>query len=117
MPPALVPDFIALRGTRPTGCRAREGSARRAPPTCCAPRLARGRLGIADGEKPRVATALREQADELRDFLAIATLQRVDVARPADRATDLSGGAKAAETLGMRRLAERLRAAGDPSQL
>jgi hypothetical protein len=69
------------------------------------------------GETPRVQGALRDQADELRDFLDIATLRRVEVPRPTDRATDLAGGADAAEALGMRRLAERLRAAGDPSRL
>ena len=69
------------------------------------------------GETPRVQGALRDQADELRDFLDIATLRRVEVARPADCVTDLAHGANAAEALGMRRLAERLRAAGDPSRL
>jgi len=118
VPPALVPDFIALRGDPSDGLPGARGVGEKGAADLL---LRHGSLEAAlaspDGEKPRVATALREQADELRDFLAIATLQRVDVARPADRATDLAGGAAAAETLGMRRLAERLRAAGDPSQL
>jgi DNA polymerase-1 len=118
VPPALVPDFIALRGDPSDGLPGARGIGEKG----AADLLTRhgsleAALASPDGEKPRVATALREQADELRDFLAIATLQRVDVARPADRVTDLSGGAEAAEALGMRRLAERLRAAGDPSQL
>ncbi len=118
VPPALVPDFIALRGDPSDGLPGARGIGEKGAADLL---LRHGSLEAAlaspDGEKPRVATALREQADELRDFLAIATLQRVDVARPADRVTDLAGGAGAAEALGMRRLAERLRAAGDPSQL
>ncbi|MFL5816277.1 MAG: 5'-3' exonuclease H3TH domain-containing protein [Conexibacter sp.] len=118
VPPALVPDFIALRGDPSDGLPGARGIGEKG----AADLLTRhgsleAALASPDGEKPRVATALREQADELRDFLAIATLQRVEVLRPADRVTDLVGGAEAAETLGMRRLAERLRAAGDPSQL
>jgi DNA polymerase-1 len=118
VPPALVPDFIALRGDPSDGLPGARGIGEKGAADLL---MRHGSLEAAlaspDGEKPRVATALREQADELRDFLAIATLQRVDVARPADRVTDLAGGAGAAEALGMRRLAERLRAAGDPSQL
>jgi 5'-3' exonuclease len=119
VPPPLVPDFIALRGDPSDGLPGARGIGEKG----AAELLRRhGSLGAAlaspDGEKPRVATALREQADELRDFLDIATLRRVEVARPADRVTDLAGGADAAEALGMRRLAERLRAAGgDPSRL
>jgi 5'-3' exonuclease len=118
VPPALVPDFIALRGDPSDGLPGAKGIGEKG----AADLLRRhGSLGAAlaapDGEKPRVATALREQADELRDFLAIATLQRVEVARPPDRGTDLAGGANAAEALGMRRLAVRLRAVDDPSQL
>jgi 5'-3' exonuclease len=118
VPPALVPDFIALRGDPSDGLPGARGIGEKG----AAELLRRhgsleAALASPDGEKPRVATALREQADELRDFLDIATLRRVDVARPADRVTDLAGGADAADALGMRRLAERLRAAGDPSQL
>jgi 5'-3' exonuclease len=118
VPPALVPDFIALRGDPSDGLPGARGIGEKGAADLL---LRHGSLEVAlaspEGEKPRVATALREQADELRGFLAIATLQRVEVARPADRVTDLAGGADAAAALGMRRLAERLRAAGDPSQL
>jgi len=118
VPPELVPDFIALRGDPSDGLPGARGIGEKT----AADLLARhGSLEAAlarpIGETPRVQGALRDQADELRDFLEIATLQRVEVARPADRATDLAGGADAAETLGMRRLAERLRAAGDPARL
>ena len=118
VPPELVPDFIALRGDPSDGLPGARGIGEKGAADLL---LRHGSLEAAlaapDGEKPRVATALREQAGELRDFLAIATLQRVDVARPADRVTDLGSGADAAERLGMRRLAVRLRTAGDPSQL
>jgi 5'-3' exonuclease len=118
VPPELVPDFIALRGDPSDGLPGARGIGEKG----AADLLQRhGSLEAAlarpTGERPRVAGALRDQADELRDFLAIATLQRVEVARPPDRSTDLSAGADAAERLGMRRLAERLRAAGDPSRL
>ncbi|HST41487.1 MAG TPA: 5'-3' exonuclease [Conexibacter sp.] len=118
IPPALVPDFIALRGDPSDGLPGARGIGEKG----AADLLRRhGSLEAAladpDGERPRVARALREQADELRDYLAIATLQRVEVARPADRPLDLAGGADAAEALGMNRLAGRLRDAGDPSQL
>ncbi len=118
VPPALVPDFIALRGDPSDGLPGARGIGEKG----AADLLRRhgsleAALASPDGEKPRVAAALRDQADELRAFLDIATLRRVDVARPADRATDLAAGAEAAAAIGMRRLAERLRAAGDPSQL
>jgi 5'-3' exonuclease len=118
VPPALVPDFIALRGDPSDGLPGARGIGEKG----AADLLRRhgsleAALASPDGEKPRVATALREQADELRAFLDIATLRRVDVVRPADRVTDLAGGADAAQEIGMRRLAERLRAVSDPSQL
>jgi DNA polymerase-1 len=117
--PELVPDFIALRGDPSDGLPGARGIGEKG----AADLLRRhGSLEAAlanpDGEKPRVARALREQAAELRDYLAIATLQRVPVDRPADAALDLDGGAAAAESLGMNRLARRLRdAAGDPAAL
>lgn len=118
VPPALVPDFIALRGDPSDGLPGARGVGEKG----AADLLRRhgsleAALASPDGEKPRVAAALREQAGELRDFLDIATLRRVEVARPADRVTDLAAGADAAEALGMRRLAARLRDAGDPSRL
>ncbi|MBS1869926.1 MAG: hypothetical protein JSS99_09705 [Actinobacteria bacterium] len=118
VPPELVPDFIALRGDPSDGLPGARGIGEKT----AADLLARhGSLEAAlarpIGETPRVQGALRDQAGELRDFLAIATLQRVEVVRPADRATDLDAGANAAEQLGMLRLAARLRGAGDPSRL
>jgi DNA polymerase-1 len=118
VPPALVPDFIALRGDPSDGLPGARGIGEKT----AADLLRRhgsleAALASPDGEKPRVAAALREQADELRDFLEIATLQRVDVPLPPDRVTDLTSGADMAEALGMRRLATRLRGVTDVSQL
>ncbi|HYV17057.1 MAG TPA: 5'-3' exonuclease H3TH domain-containing protein [Conexibacter sp.] len=116
--PALVPDFIALRGDPSDGLPGARGIGEKT----AAELLRRhgsleAALAAPDGEKPRVAAALREQADELRAFLDVATLRDVAVERPPDRATDLAAGADAAEALGMNRLAARLRGAGDASRL
>lgn len=116
--PALVPDFIALRGDPSDGLPGARGIGEKG----AADLLRRhgsleAALASPDGEKPRVARALREQASELRDYLAIATLQRVPVALPDSRPVDLVGGADAAEAIGMNRLARRLRGVSDPSQL
>src|SRR5205823_596966 len=67
-----------------------------------------GALEAWAGETPRVRGALREQADELRDFKEIATLRELDLERPPDRPTDYAGAAAAARERGMNRLAERL---------
>jgi DNA polymerase-1 len=65
-------------------------------------------IAHAHDERPRVAAALAEHADELRSFREIATLRSARVQRPADAPTDLDGGATAARRFGMNRLAERL---------
>jgi 5'-3' exonuclease len=116
--PALVPDFIALRGDPSDSLPGAPGVG----PKTAAELLARhGSLEAAITgalhERPRVTAALSENADELRAFKEIATLREVDVERPADRATDLAGGATAARELGLNRLAERLEAASDVGDL
>jgi DNA polymerase-1 len=68
-------------------------------------------------ERPRITAALTESADELRAFKDIATLREVQIERPPDRETDLSGGAAAARELGLNRLAERLEAANSVGDL
>jgi 5'-3' exonuclease len=107
--PALVPDFIALRGDPSDGLPGAPGIG----PKTAATLLDRyssleGAIAGADRERPRVAAALKESADELRAFRDIATLRSVAVERPPDRATDLAGGARGARALGLNRLAERL---------
>jgi DNA polymerase-1 len=116
--PELVPDFIALRGDPSDGLPGAPGIG----PKTAAELLERhGSLeqAIAGAlhERPRVTAALTEQADELRAFKQIATLRVIDVPLPEDRETDLAGGAVAARSLGLNRLAERLEAAGDVGDL
>lgn len=111
--PEQVPDFIALRGDPSDGLPGARGIGEK---TAADLLYRHGSLEatLADakrattGERPRIAQALRDQADELRDFKEIATLRRVDVERPPDRPLDRAGGAAAARRLGMERLAERL---------
>jgi 5'-3' exonuclease len=109
IPPALVPDFIALRGDPSDGLPGAKGIGEK---TAAELLRRHGSLEAviagAIRERPAVRRALLEQADELRAFKDIATLRDVEVERPADRATDRAGGAAAVAELGMARLAERL---------
>jgi DNA polymerase-1 len=115
--PGLVPDFIALRGDASDGLPGAPGIGAKT-----AAELLR-RYGSLEGAllaaqqsatashhemRVRMAATLRDNEALLRTFKKIATLQRVDVARPPDRATDLAGGARMAKELGMKRLAARL---------
>jgi DNA polymerase-1 len=128
--PPLVPDFIALRGDPSDGLPGAPGIGAKTAAV-----LLRGYgslealLGAAQaagGERAelasvaacattapeelraRTAAILRESAALLSTFKQVATLQRIDVARPADRPTDFAAGASVAREMGMRRLAERL---------
>jgi 5'-3' exonuclease len=124
--PAQVPDFIALRGDPSDGLPGAPGIGAK---TAAELLREHGTLEVllsaagADADpqdsdaaavrassvmRPRIAAALRENADLLRTFKEIATLQRIDVAPAPDRGTDFAGGARVAGELGMRRLAERL---------
>ena len=126
--PEQVPDLIALRGDPSDGLPGAPGvgvktaaellraygsleavlaAAHRAAETGSA-RGSRASSTSATTMRPRVAAALRENAELLRKFKQVATLQRIEVARPSDRATDFTGGARVAAELGMRRLAARL---------
>jgi 5'-3' exonuclease len=116
--PELVPDFIALRGDPSDGLPGASGVG----PKTAAELLRRhgsleGVIAGAADERPRIAAALTESADQLRAFREIATLRTVKVKRPPDRETDLQGGARAARRLGLRRLAERLESASDIGEL
>jgi DNA polymerase-1 len=107
--PELVPDFIALRGDPSDGLPGAPGIG---PKTAAELLTRHGSLedAIANSlhERPRVTAALTENATELRAFREIATLRHVDLERPADRSTDLAGGAEAARKYGLNRLAQRL---------
>ncbi len=120
--PAQVPDFIALRGDPSDGLPGAKGIGEKTAATLLGhygTLEAMLEVAAADGDldgplKPKARGALREQADELRSFRHIATLQAVDVQRPADAETDWVAAAAAADAYGMGRLAARLQAAGDP---
>ena len=110
IPPELVPDFIALRGDPSDGLPGARGVGEKT-----AAELLRGHgslEAVLDAwpriRPPRVAAALRDSRAELEAFKEIATARIRELARPADRATDFSGGARAARALGMERLASRL---------
>jgi DNA polymerase-1 len=123
--PELVPDFIALRGDPSDGLPGAPGIGAKTAAELLQAHgslegllLAAGASPDVDGAgaavrattvmRPRVAATLREHAELLLAFKEIATLQRIEVPPPADRATDFARGAVLASELGMRRLAERL---------
>jgi DNA polymerase-1 len=107
--PELVPDFIALRGDPSDGIPGAPGiGAKTAADLLGRHGSLEQAIAAALRERPRVTAALTENADALRSFREIALLRSVEVERPADRETDLAGGAKAARALGLGRLAERL---------
>jgi DNA polymerase-1 len=122
IPPALVPDFIALRGDPSDGIPGAPGIGEK---TAAALLRKHGTLedllaAVADdgaGERPRIVFTLREHADALRAYREIALLRPVSVSRPDDAATDLAGGAAAASKLGMGALAGRLEAASSLADL
>jgi DNA polymerase-1 len=111
IPPAAVPDFIALRGDPSDGLPGAKGIGEKT----AADLLRRHgdletTIAGAVREKPAVRRALLEQADELRMFKDVATLRIEPMAPPPDLPTDVERGAAAVEALGMRRLAARVRA-------
>ncbi len=107
--PGQVPDFIALRGDPSDGLPGARGIGAKTAATLLTEHGDLEGVIAAAGNLGRFATTVGEQAGELRAFKRIATLAPLDVERPADRATDTAAGAEAAETLGMRALARRLR--------
>ncbi len=124
--PSQVADFIALRGDPSDGLPGAPGiGAKTAAELLAAHGTLEAVLAAAGADasaadtdaavvrasqamRPRTAAALRENAELLRTFKQIATLQRIDVESPPDRPTDFARGARMAGELGMRRLAERL---------
>jgi len=108
--PALVPDFIALRGDPSDGLPGAKGVGEKT----AADLLRRhGSLEAVLEQairetRPKLRAALLDSRDELLAFKQIATLRDAGVERPADAPTDYSGAAGAARERGMNRLAERL---------
>jgi 5'-3' exonuclease len=116
--PNRVPDFIALRGDPSDGIPGAPGiGAKTAAELLRAYGTLEALLEAAEQQmtdanfgdlRPRVASALSENADLLRTFREIATLVPIEVERPPATPTDFAGGAAKAQELGMKRLAERL---------
>ena len=119
--PQQVPDLIALRGDPSDGLPGAPGVGAKGAAellreygtlerVLAAAHTLENRVAREPGAlRPRIAAVLRENEQLLLDFKQIATLQRIDVERPPDAATDFAGGAACARELGMRRLAERLK--------
>ncbi len=107
--PDQVPDFIALRGDPSDGIPGAKGIGEK---TAGEILRVHGDLetAIANAgqERPRVAQALRNQAEELREFRKIATLQPIEVACPPDAPTTFGTASEAASARGMGRLSARL---------
>jgi DNA polymerase-1 len=124
VPPVLVADFIALRGDPSDGLPGAPGIGAKTAAELLRTHGSLEQLLHAAGAsepagaaaavrattvmRPRVAATLREHAELLLAFKDIATLQRIEVEPPPDRASDFAGGARTARELGMKRLAERL---------
>src|SRR6201996_5503624 len=103
--PALVPDFIALRGDPSDGLPGAKGVG---PKTAAELLREHGSLeAVLDAairiQKPKLRAALIEAHDDLLAFKDIATLRDAGVERPPDRPTDWTGAAEAARGLGMNR--------------
>ena len=104
VPPALVPDFIALRGDPSDGIPGARGIGQRT----AAEILRRHGSLEAALEAASQASVLHSARERLLAFKEIATLRRVPVDPPPDRALDRKAGAAAARQLGLNRLAKRL---------
>jgi 5'-3' exonuclease len=109
--PDQVPDFIALRGDPSDGIPGAKGIGEKTAGEILRVHgdLESAIAGAAQ-ERPRVAAALRDQAEELREFRKIATLQPIEVACPEDAPTTFGEAAAAASARGMGNLAGRLEA-------
>jgi 5'-3' exonuclease len=110
--PALVPDFIALRGDPSDGLPGAKGVG---PKTAAELLRQHGSLeAILDGaireRRPALRAALIEGREDLLAFKDIATLRDAKVKRPPDAPTNWLGAAEAARDRGMKKLAERLEA-------
>ncbi len=110
--PALVPDFIALRGDPSDGLPGAKGiGEKRAADILARHGSLEAALAQAEGDGERV-NILARMAGELRAFREIATLQPVEVELVPDSPADRASGAAAARDLGMKGLADRLETLG-----
>ena len=109
--PDQVPDFIALRGDPSDGLPGARGIGEKGARDLLREHGSlEALLALPRGLTPRVYGSLRDQADELRAFRAIATLQPIDIELPADAPLDHEAAAQAARERAMNRLSERLSA-------
>ncbi len=110
VPPRLVPDFIALRGDPSDGLPGAPGIGAKTAASLLAEfdSLEAALDSWPRVRPPRAAGALRDHRDELLRFKRIATLQQIDLSRPADRPTDYERAAQAARSQAMNQLADRL---------
>jgi 5'-3' exonuclease len=107
--PDQVPDFIALRGDPSDGLPGAKGIGEKTARELLNEHdTLDALLALPMSLRPRVRQSLTDQADELRAFRQIATLQPAGVERPPDAPTDFAGAAAAARERSMNRLAERL---------
>jgi 5'-3' exonuclease len=107
--PDQVPDFIALRGDPSDGLPGAKGIGEKTARELLNEHDSlEALLALPMSLRPRVRQSLTDQAQELRAFRQIATLQPTGVERPPDAPTDFAGAAEAARKRSMNRLAERL---------
>jgi 5'-3' exonuclease len=124
--PEQVPDFIALRGDPSDGLPGAPGIGAKTAAELLREHgsletllsAAGADADVADSDaaavrasaamRPRIAAALRENAELLRTFKQIATLQSIEVEPPLVRAPDFATGARTARELGMKRLSDRV---------
>ena len=112
--PDQVPDFIALRGDPSDGLPGAKGIGEKTARELLNEHdTLEALLALPMSLRPRVRQSLTDQADELRAFREIATLQPTGVERPPDAPTDFAGAAEAARERSMNRLAERLGRVGE----
>jgi len=115
--PEQVPDFIALRGDPSDGIPGAKGIGEKTARDLLRDHTTLDDLIAAAAKpstdlRPRIRAALTDDAQALRDYREMATLQPVDIARPPDQPTDWPAAAAAARERGMNRLADRLEAFG-----
>jgi 5'-3' exonuclease len=111
--PALVPDFIALRGDPSDGLPGAPGiGAKTAAELLNKHGSLEDILAAAESPdstlRPRHSATLLHHADLLRTFKQVATLVPIDIEPPPDTPTDFAQGALKARELGMEGLAARL---------
>jgi 5'-3' exonuclease len=113
--PDQVPDFIALRGDPSDGIPGAKGIGEKTARDLLRDHATLDDLIAAAAKpsvdmRPRIRASLTDDADALRDYRHMATLQPVEIERPPDQPTDWTAAAAAARERGMNRLAERLEA-------